>query len=72
MNIPCITVRNSTERPETIDLGTNELVGDDLTKLEYYIDLMIAGKWKTGKVPEKWDGKAGERIANKLCQICNL
>ena len=32
---------------------------------------MIAGKWKTGKVPEKWDGKAGERIANKLCQICN-
>ena len=33
---------------------------------------MIAGKWKTGKVPEKWDGKAGERIANKLCQICNL
>ncbi|MBF0141360.1 MAG: UDP-N-acetylglucosamine 2-epimerase (non-hydrolyzing) [Magnetococcales bacterium] len=62
LGIPCLTLRNSTERPETITLGTNELIGTDPANLKPYLDRLFAGQWKQGEIPEKWDGKTGERI----------
>lgn len=72
LNIPCITLRNSTERPETCNLGTNILVGSDLNKLKIAFDNLHAGNWKEGSIPPLWDGKASERIVNHLIEIFNL
>ncbi|MBK8494118.1 MAG: UDP-N-acetylglucosamine 2-epimerase (non-hydrolyzing) [Chitinophagaceae bacterium] len=66
LHIPCLTMRNSTERPETITLGTNELIGDDIHKLKPGIQKIIDGKWKKGTIPPFWDGKTSERIVNIL------
>ena len=69
MGIPCMTLRNTTERPETISMGTNELIGTDPSKLLPALDRLFAGKWKTGIIPEKWDGRAAERIVSVLEQL---
>ena len=69
LNIPCITLRNSTERPETVDIGTNILVGDDLILLRKMINKMGLQNWKPSKIPEKWDGKAGDRIVKIINKI---
>lgn len=66
MNIPCITLRDTTERPETIEIGSNELVGDDVDALKKALMLIYEGKWKKSHSPEKWDGKAAERIVADL------
>ena len=66
LNIPCITMRNTTERPETIIEGTNELAGDNYIKLNRYIDKINHGKWKSGNIPALWDGHTSERIVNIL------
>jgi len=66
MGVPCLTLRDSTERPETIALGTNELIGTDPTGLLPALDRLFAGQWKKGSIPEKWDGKSGERIVATL------
>jgi UDP-N-acetylglucosamine 2-epimerase (non-hydrolysing) len=68
MNVPCITLRNSTERPETITLGTNELV-HDIELAGPYIDRMIRGKWKQTQLIPLWDGKTAERIVDILLRI---
>jgi UDP-N-acetylglucosamine 2-epimerase (non-hydrolysing) len=68
LNIPCITMRDSTERPETVLDGTNELVGDDLFLLSKLIHKMVSGNWKTGIIPDLWDGKTSERIVDVLFQ----
>src|SRR5207253_7267769 len=52
--------------PETIALGTNELIGTDPTQLLPALDRLFAGQWKKGGIPEKWDGKSGERIVAAL------
>lgn len=62
MGVPCMTLRNSTERPETVTQGTNELLGTDPTRLAPAMERLFNGQWKRGAVPEKWDGKAAERI----------
>ena len=62
LNIPCLTLRNSTERPETVTIGTNELIGDDLCKLKLYLKKIMNGEWKKGTIPPFWDGKTSERI----------
>jgi len=62
LGIPCMTLRDSTERPETISVGTNELIGTDPAALKPALDRLFAGAWKSGGVPEKWDGRTGERI----------
>ena len=62
MNIPCITLRDNTERAETIDLGTNELVGTDPSKLKPYLEKIMKGEWKTYQGIPLWDGKTAERI----------
>jgi UDP-N-acetylglucosamine 2-epimerase (non-hydrolysing) len=69
MGIPCITLRNNTERPETISIGTNELIGTDPSALKPALDKLFAGEWKKGGVPELWDGWAAHRIVGKLIEL---
>jgi UDP-N-acetylglucosamine 2-epimerase (non-hydrolysing) len=69
LGVPCMTMRDSTERPETVTVGTNELIGTDPRRLGPALDRLFAGAWKTGGIPEKWDGLAGERIAAILESI---
>lgn len=64
LNIPCITLRSNTERPETCLVGTNELVGDDTDKLSHCIDRIIGANWKTGTIPPLWDGRTSKRIVD--------
>ena len=62
LGIPCLTIRENTERPVTISEGTNELVGTDPARIREAADKILAGNWKIPRVPEYWDGKAAERI----------
>jgi UDP-N-acetylglucosamine 2-epimerase (non-hydrolysing) len=62
LGVPCITLRENTERPVTVEVGTSELAGSDPAKIRDAVDRILAGKWKTGGLPEGWDGKASERI----------
>lgn len=66
MGVPCITVRNSTERPETVTIGTNELVGTKPENIKVFLSKLFNEGWKKGKIPEKWDGKSAERIVDIL------
>jgi UDP-N-acetylglucosamine 2-epimerase (non-hydrolysing) len=66
MGVPCVTLRDTTERPETVTIGTNELIGTDPAALKPALDRLFAGQWKKGAVPELWDGRTGERIAGIL------
>ena len=66
MGIPCITLRDSTERPETCTVGTNELIGTDPAAIKPTLDKLFAGQWKQGGIPELWDGHAAERIVEFL------
>lgn len=68
LGIPCLTVRENTERPITVSVGTNVLVGSDAKKLRVEFMRVLEGKAKRGSVPPLWDGRAGERIANILCK----
>jgi UDP-N-acetylglucosamine 2-epimerase (non-hydrolysing) len=71
LGVPCITLRDTTERPETIREGTNELIGTDPESIEPALNRLFEGKWKKGSIPVKWDGKAGERIATHLMALLN-
>jgi UDP-N-acetylglucosamine 2-epimerase (non-hydrolysing) len=66
LGVPCLTVRENTERPVTVTMGTNLLVGRDMNRLKMETSRILAGNGKTGTVPPLWDGKAGERIADIL------
>lgn len=66
MNIPCITLRDNTERAETIHLGTNELVGTDPKKLKPFLEKIMKGEWKQYQGIPLWDGKTAERIVDIL------
>ncbi|MDF1548027.1 MAG: UDP-N-acetylglucosamine 2-epimerase (non-hydrolyzing) [Bacteroidales bacterium] len=69
MGIPCMTLRDNTERPETITLGTNELIGTDPKAIKPAMDKLFAGQWKKGTIPEWWDGKTSERIVDVLLEL---
>ena len=69
LHIPCLTLRNSTERPETVTLGTNELIGDAIEKLSPMLKKIIEGSWKKGVIPPYWDGKTSERIIEVLSSV---
>jgi UDP-N-acetylglucosamine 2-epimerase (non-hydrolysing) len=71
MRVPCMTLRNNTERPETVTVGTNELMGTDPKNLPPAFDRLFTGQWKKGAIPELWDGKTGERIVAILDQLYN-
>jgi UDP-N-acetylglucosamine 2-epimerase (non-hydrolysing) len=66
LGIPCLTLRESTERPVTVDEGTNIIVGLDAVKIASEVDAILSGKSKRGRVPNGWDGRAGERVADAL------
>ena len=66
LNIPCITLRDTTERPETVIYGTNVLVGNDHLLLQKHVQQIIKGDWKTTTIPERWDGRSAERIVETL------
>jgi UDP-N-acetylglucosamine 2-epimerase (non-hydrolysing) len=72
LHVPCLTLRNSTERPETITIGTNELIGDNIAKLEKSLEQVMQGNWKKGGIPQFWDGKTSERIVEILHAIYEL
>jgi UDP-N-acetylglucosamine 2-epimerase (non-hydrolysing) len=67
LGIPCLTVRANTERPITVTLGTNVLVGKDGQKLRSEFEKILEGKGKKSTIPPLWDGHAGERVARVLC-----
>ena len=69
MGIPCLTIRNNTERPETISVGTNELVGTNPKNIKYYMQKLLSGKWKKGSIPEMWDGNTSKRIVDILIEL---
>jgi UDP-N-acetylglucosamine 2-epimerase (non-hydrolysing) len=69
MGVPCLTLRDSTERPETVTTGTNVLIGNNPAALAPALEKLFAGQWKKGAVPEKWDGHTGERIVQVLEQL---
>lgn len=66
---PCLTIRPNTERPVTVDEGTNTLLSFDLEVLEGYIRQIENGTYKTGKIPQLWDGQATERILKVLMDL---
>ena len=66
LGVPCLTIRENTERPVTISEGTNVLVGRDPERILEEARKILAGNWKTSRTPEYWDGKAAERIVAVL------
>ena len=69
MNIPCMTFRDNTERPETVEVGTNEILGINPKAIAPAMNKLLSGKWKEGKIPHLWDGKTAERIVSQLLDL---
>ena len=66
LKIPCVTLRNETEMPVTVDVGTNTLVGRETARVMEEVARVISGKYKKGRTPDLWDGLTGVRIADIL------
>ncbi|CAN5370961.1 UDP-N-acetylglucosamine 2-epimerase (non-hydrolyzing) [soil metagenome] len=69
LEIPCLTLRDNTERPETVTQGTNELIGTNPDAVKPALEKLLQGNWKKGTVPDKWDGKASARIVEAIQQL---
>lgn len=69
LGVPCLTMRENTERPVTITVGTNQLVGTEESEVKAKAIEVLSGTAKKGKIPEKWDGKTAERIVACLDAI---
>ena len=72
MGIPCMTLRDNTERPETVSIGTNELIGTDPRGIKPAMETLFAGNWKKGTIPQLWDGKTAERIVSVLLKLKSI
>jgi UDP-N-acetylglucosamine 2-epimerase (non-hydrolysing) len=70
LGVPCLTLRENTERPVTVSVGTNQLVGTDPAKVIPAAREILAGRAKKGAIPELWDGHAAERVADVLVRFC--
>jgi UDP-N-acetylglucosamine 2-epimerase (non-hydrolysing) len=68
MGVPCITLRDNTERPETCTIGTNMLIGTKPEAIKPALDKLFAGNWKQGTIPVLWDGHTAERIVDILLE----
>ena len=66
LGVPCLTVRNNTERPVTVTIGTNIVFEKDMNLLRSEVDHILEGHAKKGKIPPLWDGRARERIAEVI------
>jgi UDP-N-acetylglucosamine 2-epimerase (non-hydrolysing) len=69
LGIPCITLRNSTERPETVTIGTNEIVGTNPENIIPFLKKLVTGDWKKGGIPPMWDGKTADRIVEIILSL---
>jgi UDP-N-acetylglucosamine 2-epimerase (non-hydrolysing) len=69
MGIPCMTLRNNTERPETVEIGSNELIGTDPRAIKPAMEKLFSGNWKKGSIPELWDGKTEDRIVEIITKL---
>ena len=69
MGVPCMTLRDNTERPETVSLGTNELIGTDPRAIKPALLKLFEGEWKLGTIPPKWDGSAARRIVDIIISL---
>jgi len=69
LGVPCMTLRDNTERPETVTLGTNELIGTDPKAIAPALNKLFDGNWKKGTIPDLWDGKTAERIIDILTNL---
>jgi UDP-N-acetylglucosamine 2-epimerase (non-hydrolysing) len=68
LSVPCLTMRDNTERPITVEQGTNTLVGRETARILALVDDILSTGGKRGRVPELWDGRAAQRIAAHLAQ----
>ncbi len=66
LGVPCLTMRDTTERPVTCDEGTGVLIGNSIDRLSEHMEQVLAGKYKVGRCPALWDGKAANRIVDLL------
>jgi UDP-N-acetylglucosamine 2-epimerase (non-hydrolysing) len=66
--VPCLTLRQNTERPITVEQGTNTLVGRDRARVRALVGEILAGGGKRGRLPELWDGRTAPRIAADLAR----
>jgi UDP-N-acetylglucosamine 2-epimerase (non-hydrolysing) len=69
MGVPCMTLRDSTERPETVTIGTNELLGTNSDAIAPAMHRLLSGQWKKGSIPPLWDGHTSERIIDIICKL---
>ena len=69
MNIPCLTLRQNTERPVTVSQGSNLVIGSRADRIVQESMRILNGDFKTGRRPELWDGRAAERIVNVLTRL---
>lgn len=69
LSVPCLTLRSSTERPETVTIGTNELIGEKYESLKKAFETIRNGQWKTGDMPPLWDGNTARRIVDILVKL---
>jgi UDP-N-acetylglucosamine 2-epimerase (non-hydrolysing) len=66
LGVPCLTVRENTDRPVTVHIGTNQVIGRDIKCLKMHVANVLGGRGKRGTIPPLWDGQAAERIADCL------
>ncbi|QAT82633.1 UDP-N-acetylglucosamine 2-epimerase [Corallococcus coralloides] len=72
LNVPCLTMREQTERPITVEVGSNEVVGTDPARIREAANRVLSGDFKKGRVPELWDGRTGERIADLYARFLGV
>lgn len=66
---PCLTLRPNTERPVTTQIGTNHLIGDDWSSIPKYVDQILNDEFKSGEIPQLWDGRATDRVLKILSEV---